>query len=327
MIAAGLAVSFCWGSNVVSLAGETATVPHRHDAMEIDSPPIISKYAASLVRPRRMLVHANGTMYIADWGAGTVVRISPKGKSTVIATDLNEPAGMALDGMGNLYVATHAQGMTKEGAIVRLSPNGMKSEFAVGFNGPTGIAFDRRDNLYVANFHDNSISRVNSSGEVSTYVTNIPSPSAIVFDSDGNLLALSATEGSIYRITAMDDVSAMVDVSVIARGLTAPSDLTFHPDGHLIAVNFGRAELVHITPKGRLKVFAFVPKGTVAAGFDRDGNLLVANWDDHTLLKITTNLKIKCPHCGAHIPVRLRVRQKQVPTEPPSSSKPMPPVI
>lgn len=304
-----------------------AAETHSHQAIEVDSPPIISKLTGELLRPRRMLVKPNGTILVADWGAGTVISISPKGKSKIIAQDMDEPAGLAMDSVGNLYVAAHAQGMNKEGAVYKITPDGMKSEYAVGFNGPTALAFDTQDNLYVANFQDNTISRVNTSREVSTFVANIPSPSAIVFDADGNLLALSATEGTIYRITTMAEGS-MAEVSVFARGLSAATDLTYHPDGHLIAVNFGRAELVHITPRGQVKVFAFVPKGTVTAGFDRDSNLLVGNWDDHTLLKITTNLKIKCPHCNTPIPIRLRVRPKKLPpTPPPSSPEPMQPVI
>jgi DNA-directed RNA polymerase subunit RPC12/RpoP len=293
--------------------------PHRHDAVEIEARPILSRYAVSLIRPRRLIARKDGTLFIADWGGGTVMRVSPEGKASLLAQDLDEPAGLALDSMGNLYVSTYAQGMKGEGAVYCITSDGMKSVFAVGFSGPTDLAFDQQDNLYVANFLDNSISRVTTRGSVSTFVANIAAPSALLFDAAGELLVLSSTEGTVYRI------SQMADVAPIARGLSAPTDLVLHPAGHVVAVDFGRGRLMHVTAKGALKLFAIVPRGTIAAEFDALGNLVVANWDKTGLLKITTKLSIKCPHCGRKIPVKLRTpTPKPVPSAEP---KPMPPMI
>ena len=294
---------------------------HSHDPVEIEAAPILSRYRVPLIRPRRVISGKNGTLYVADWGAGVVIRVSPKGKASVLAQDLDEPAGLALDSAGNLYVATHAQGMTKEGAIYRITRDGMKSVFAIGFSGPTDLAFDSQDNLYVANFHDSSISRVTPGGAISTYVANIAAPSSLLFDSAGDLLVLSSTEGTIYKVTQMGDVKPF------ARGLSSPTDLARHPDGHVIAVDFGRHRVMHVTAKGKLKVFAIVPKGTIAAEFDRIGNLIIANWDKPGLLKITTILKVKCPHCGRAIPVQLRTRPRPAARDPKSEQKPGSPVI
>jgi DNA-directed RNA polymerase subunit RPC12/RpoP len=299
--------------------------PHRHDAVEIEARPILSRYSVSLIRPRRLIARKDGTLFIADWGGGTVMEVSPEGKASLLAQDLDEPAGLALDSAGNLYVSTYAQGMKGEGAVYRFThdgmnrftPDGMKL-FAVGFSGPTDLAFDQQDNLYVANFVDNSISRVKESGSLETFVANIAAPSALLFDAAGNLLALSSTEGTVYRLSQMGVVP-------FARGLSAPTDLVLHPEGHVVAVDFGRGRLMHVTPKGALKLFAIVPRGTIAAEFDSLGNLVVANWDKTGLLKITTNLSIKCPHCGRKISVRLRTpTPKPVPS---SEPKPMPPMI
>jgi DNA-directed RNA polymerase subunit RPC12/RpoP len=299
---------------------------HKHEPVEIEARPILTRFNVPLIRPRRLLSQKDGTLYIADWGGGSVVKIDSKGKVAVLAQDLDEPAGLALDSMGNLYVSTFGQGMKGDGTIYRFPHDGMKegmkSVFAVGFSGPTDLAFDAQDNLYVANFLDNSISQVTTSGSVSTFVANIAAPSSLLFDTAGDLLVLSSTEGAVYRIRMS---SQMRDVSPVARGLSGPSDLVLHPEGHIIVVDFGRGRLVHVTRKGAVKLFAIVPKGTIAAEFDSLGNLIVANWDKSGLLKITTNLSIKCPHCGRRIPVKLRTRpRKPVPS---ADSKPMPPVI
>jgi len=298
---------------------------HRHDPIDIDSRPLVSKISISLVRPRRVLWDEDGTMYVADWAAGTVLRISPKGDSTVLAEELNQPSGLARDGMGNLYVTTFAQGLSKEGSVVRIGMDGMKTLVAVGMSGPSAVALDLDDNLYVASYTENSIVRITTEGEATTFVADIPGPSALQFDAAGNLLVLSSSQGAVYRITPMGEVVQWAD------GLTAPSDLLLHPGGHVVVVDFGRRRLVHITAKGKVRLFALVPQGTVAAAFDSRGNLVLANGDDHSLLKITSKLSIECPHCHQPIPLRLRARPKQrrkkQPDEPHSEEQPKPPVI
>lgn len=297
------------------------TALHRHAPLEIKSRPIVSKYSLSLIQPRRVLAQADGTLYVADWAAGMVFRISPGRKVRIVAEDLNEPSSLAMDSERNLFVSTYGQGMTKEGTIVRIAhEDGMRSVVAVGLTAPSAIAFDAQDNLYVASFLDNTISRVGMSGGLITYAANVPAVSAILFDERGDLLALSSTEGAVYRISS--DMGAM---KRIAGGLSAPSDMLLHPEGHLIVVDFGRGRLVHVDEKGRLKTFAVVPRGTVSAAFDGQANLIVANWDNHNLLKITTNLTVKCPHCGRDILIRLRTPRKK--RQPKSGQKPATPVI
>ena len=58
----------------------------------------------------------------------------------------------------------------------------------------------------------------------------------------------------------------------------------------------------------------------------RDGNLLIVNWDDHYLMKITTNLFIDCPHCGKKIPIRLVSPRKTIPPRT-EQKPPSPPII
>ena len=60
--------------------------------------------------------------------------------------------------------------------------------------------------------------------------------------------------------------------------------------------------------------------------FDLAGNLVFVNWDYQTLMKVTTNLSIPCPHCEKAIPLRLRPRQKPKPNEG-TGTKAMGPII
>jgi len=294
--AGGLGDSFFFG-------GISSGKDHHHDSIDIISRPIVKKISVPLFRPRRILVDSAGNVFIADWGAGSVIRVSPNGAAHQIGRNLNEPAGLALDLSGNLYVSQHAQGMPEAGSIVKIAPDGEQSIFAKGFTGPTGITFDDTWNLFVANFHDNSISRITPDGEVSTFATEIPHPAALVFDRNGLLHAVSSTEGSVLRFDTNGKHS------VLARGLFIPSDISIDAEGHLIVSNFGGTSLSFITPQGEVRTFAMVPKGTISVNFDQNGNFWLVNWDDHYLMKVTTHLSLPCPHCDGRIPVRLRSPQ------------------
>lgn len=276
---------------------------HPHEPIDLDARPIVSRYNATLLRPRRILLDPAGQLYVADWEAGAVLRIGTNGKTTLVADGLDEPAGLARDLSGNLYVAAHAGGMAGAGRVIRITPAGEQTVYAAGLTGPTALAFDPMGQLYVANFHENSIVRVDPNGNALTVAQGIPTPAALVFDGTGALYAVSSTDGTLLRINSMGEPT------VVCRGLSTPSDLAIDPEGHLIVANYGGTELLYVSAKGEARTFAVVPKGTIGLEFDPAGNLLLVNWDLQCVMKVTTQLAVPCPHCGRDIPVRLRAKE------------------
>jgi len=75
--------------------------------------------------------------------------------STFFST-LNDPAGVAFDAAGNLYVANELSN-----TISKVTPAGAVTTFvSSGLSYPAGLAFDAAGNLYVANEGSNTISKV-----------------------------------------------------------------------------------------------------------------------------------------------------------------------
>ena len=299
-----------------SLPGE----PHAHQPVEIDSRPMVTRLDVPLLRPRRLLVESDGRIVVADWAAGTVVEVDPEGRHSLLATGLHEPAGLARDPFGVVYVSTHAGGMTGAGGIHRLIPGDDPQPLVDGLTGPTDLAFGPDGYLYVACFHEDSILKVGPDGGMAMIVATVPAPAALAFDPAGVLHVASSTDGALFRITSMGEVE------IVTRDLHVPSDLAFDPEGHLIVANYGTKELSYVGPFGRLQKFAIVPEGTIAIDFDPDGNLLFVNWDGQYLMKVTTQLTVPCPHCGQPIPVRLREVQPPggaPPAESPLLSRPV----
>jgi sugar lactone lactonase YvrE len=314
--------------NLADLPAESSESPpatrtgefHRHDPIDIDARPIIARSKVSFVRPRRILVEPDGQLVVADWGAGTVLRISTDDKTTVLANGLNEPAGLARDTQGNIYVSSHAGGVVHAGTILKINPMGDQTIVAEGLTGPTALAFDPSGYLCVAHFHNDEVLRISPTGQMNVLVGDIPAPSALVFDASGTLYVASSTEGIVYQLPAM---GGMGGLSVFARGLQVPSDLAIDPEGHLIAANFAGTELSYLDGKSPPTLFAVVPKGTIAQAFDVAGNLVLVNWDFQLLMRITMQLSVPCPHCGKPIPLRFRPRQVDVKPAKPEKKSPV----
>jgi NHL repeat len=125
-------------------------------------------------------VSGNGTIYTVA-GTGAAGFSGDGGKAASAA--LNTPAGLAVDGAGNLYIAD-----TGNHRIRKVSPAGVITTIAGtgsgGFSGdggpataaqlfsPVGIALDGRGGLYVADLGNNRVRRIAPDGTTSTVAGN-----------------------------------------------------------------------------------------------------------------------------------------------------------
>lgn len=140
--------------------------------------------AARFVNPMGIVVDHSGNLYVADSGSSTIRKVAPGGVVTTIAgvaglqsisangdvdstsadtARFNQPAGIAIDGGGNLFIADKGNNSIREvavsGAVTTLAGNrynsiGAEATDGTGsiaqFFGPSGITVDPNGNLYVA---------------------------------------------------------------------------------------------------------------------------------------------------------------------------------
>lgn len=280
--------------------GMVGSPSHPHLPIVVPARPIVARYRAALIQPRRILLSGAGDLYIADWGAGRVLRISADEEVEVLAENLHEPAGLALDMDQRLYIAIHAGGVMNSGSVVRLDTDGSITHFAKGLTGPTSLAFGSSGQLFVANMEGNNVSAISPNGDV-MQVSTVSHPGAVFVSSMDELLAVSSTEGILYRLEAGQQPEPIV------TGLKVPSDIAENANGQLIIAGSSGTELTFVdTMEQVARPFALVPKGTVSLEFDEGGNLIIANWDLRVVTKITTKLSVACPHCGKPIPLLLK---------------------
>ncbi len=186
--------------------------------------------SAGLSYPQGLAFDASGNLYVSNYFANTISKVTPGGTVTTFvpaSAGLSEPLGLAFDRGGNLYVANR---FTNVVSVV--TPSGTVTTLVPAFASPKFLAIDGNDNLYVAE-GDNTVSKVTPSGTISTFVTpstGLLDPSGLAFDNSGNLYVANDITNLVLKATPSLHsfaVSAGDASKLSAIGLTLNADGTF----------------------------------------------------------------------------------------------------
>ncbi len=232
-----------------------------------------------------------GNLIITDRANHAIRKVSPSGEVTTIAgtgvagyidgpvanARFSNPWKSAVDPLGNIYVADRdnhrIRKISTDGMVTTVAGSG--SGFADGaaatakFNQPIDVAVDAQGNIFVADNSNHRIRKITPAGIVSTFAGN--------------------------------GTGAFADGTGTAAQLRQPSGIYFDKQGNLILADRGNQRIRKITPAGVVTTIA----GTGTAGYvdgeadvarfadpygigiDKDGNILVADLNNHKIRKLT----------------------------------------
>jgi serine/threonine-protein kinase len=193
---------------------------------------------ASFFYPRGVAVDKNGNVYVADTHNGLIRKISLDGFVTTLAGSrvystipgkdtvarFDNPAGIAVDESGNVYVADWANNLIRKisptGKVYNIAGNGTPgSKDGVGssasFYLPEAIALDSIGNIYIADTYNNMIRKISLDGVVSTLAgkkvrgsangkgteASFSHPAGITVDREGNVYVADEGNNKIRRIS------------------------------------------------------------------------------------------------------------------------------
>jgi DNA-binding beta-propeller fold protein YncE len=245
---------------------------------------------------------AASNLYVADTLNHRIRKITPAGEVSTFAggeegfadgvgsdARFNKPSGIAIDALGNLYVADR-----DNHRIRKITPAGEVSTFAGGeegfvdgvggdakFSRPTSIVIDAAGNFYAADTMNHSIRKITPAGEVSTFAggeegfadgigsaARFCRPIGIASDAAGNLYVADFGNHRIRKITSAGKVSTLAGGERgFAGGVGSaakfhyPSGIAIDAAGNLCVADSRNHRIRKITPAGEVSTLAGSEEG------------------------------------------------------------------
>ncbi len=275
---------------------------------------------AQLSSPSGVASDFSGTLYVGDSNNHRVRKITTSGIISSITgsgfpgysaeggpaatAQVNKPTGLALDPVGNLYLADRfnyrIRKITTTGSIVSLAGNGFRGYYVDGgpaanaqLDQPRGLARDASGNLYIADGNNCRIRKLTPNGIITTVAgngvpgysgDNGPATSAqlayqlgIAVNAAGELFIADSFNHRIRKVSANGIITTIVGNGfpgysgdggpAASAQINNPNDVAVDADGTLYIADYSNYRIRKVSPNGIVTTIA----GTGVQGYSGDG--------------------------------------------------------
>ncbi len=282
-----------------------------------DGGPAIS---ATLNQPRGVGTDGAGNLLIADQGNRRLRKVAPDGTITTVAgngtnrfsgdggiateASLSDPAGVAVDGSGNLFIADttnqRIRRVAADGTIGTVAGNGTFGfsgdggpATAASFGDPSGVDVDAGGNVLVADTRNNRVRKIAPDGTITTVAGNgfagafgdggpatsasLRFPVGVVVGAGGELFIADSQNNRVRRVAPDGTISTVAGTGIggfagdggpaTSARLNFPSAVDVDGGGNLLIADQGNNRLRKVAPDGTISTVA----GNGIFGFSGDG--------------------------------------------------------
>ena len=275
---------------------------------------------AELYNPAGVAVDGAGNLYIADASNNGIRKVDSTGTITTIAgtgelgfsgdggpaveAELYDPAGVAVDSAGNLYIADSGNQRIRKidstGTITTIAGTG-----ELGFSGdggpaveaelrsPRGVAVDSAGNLYIADSRNRRIRKVDSTGTITTIAgtgelgfsgdggpaveAELHSPHSVAVDSAGNVYITDSSDRRIRKVDSTGTITTIAGTGefgfsgdggpAVEAELYDPLGVAVDSAGNVYIADYRNRRIRKVDSTGTITTIA----GTGEFGFSGDG--------------------------------------------------------
>ena len=268
---------------------------------------VVTTLASGFDNPQGLAVDSAGNVYVVDSGNYTIRKATPAGVVTTLAgrpgspggadgtgndARFNSPSAVAVDSVGNVYVADIGNNairkMTPVGtAWVVTTLAGLAGHYGSAdgtgsdarFKGPASVAVDIHGNIYVADQVNHTIRKMTPAGEVTTLaglagssgtangtgsMARFNGPTGVAVDSAGNVYVADFLNNRIRKVTAAGVVATLAgsgnfgstDGTGSAARFSFPTGVAVDANGNVYVADAGNSSIRKVTPAGVVTTLA-----------------------------------------------------------------------
>jgi len=244
------------------------------------------------------------------------------------AASLNSPFGVAIDGVGNLYITDtgnqRIRKVTPTGTITTVAGNGVSGYWGDGgqataaqINNPEDVAFDAAGNMYITDVNYAVVRKISTAGIITTVAGNgtqgysgdnaaataaqLKYPTGLAIDAAGNFYIADYTNNVIRKVTPAGIISTVAGngvqgysgdngMATVAQ-LYAPRKVAIDATGNLYIADAGNNVIRKVNTAGVITTFA--GNGTAAySGDNGQATSATLNYPAALTIDATNNLYI-----------------------------------
>ncbi|MBO9680650.1 MAG: SMP-30/gluconolactonase/LRE family protein [Acidovorax sp.] len=250
----------------------------------------------------------DGNLYVTDIPYGRIFRIGAGGDWSLVAEYDGWPNGLAIHADGTLWIADYRRGILRLDPATGRIDTVLGHRHSESFKGVNDLTFDRQGRLYFTDqgqtgLHDPTgrVYRYGTDGRLDLLLGHAPSPNGLALSSDGAVLFVAVTRGNqVWRAPLLQGGSvSKVGAFQTFFGTSGPDGMALDAEGRLVVAHASLGGAFVLNARGEVTHFGRSPLGhTITNVAYRPGTKELVLTDSQT----GTVLVADMPAAGAPLP-------------------------